>query len=88
MEVVCNHCGALKFDGETPEMFCNFFMNIMHACVQVRQFETTLERVPNYEYKAVIKADERPAGTYEHTFNAATIDEVAILIVGENLETR
>lgn len=53
-----------------------------------------LERVPNDDYKVAIKADKRPAttmcqmGTHERTFNVPTIDEVAILIVGEQLEIR
>ncbi|XP_041449946.1 uncharacterized protein LOC121404477 [Drosophila obscura] len=53
----------------------------------VRLFKTALERMPSDDYKVVIRADKRPAGTHERTFNAPTIDEVAILIVGENLET-
>ncbi|XP_034140605.1 uncharacterized protein LOC117591447 [Drosophila guanche] len=51
-------------------------------------FMTALERMPSDDYKVVIRADKRPAGTHERTFNAPTINEVAILIVGENLETR
>lgn len=54
----------------------------------IRLFKTALERMPNDDYKVVIRADKRPAGTHERTFNAPTIDEVAILVVGENLETR
>jgi hypothetical protein len=44
--------------------------------------------MPKNDYKVVIRADKQPAGTHERTFNAPTIDEVAILIVGENVETR
>ncbi|CAH0404710.1 unnamed protein product [Chilo suppressalis] len=44
--------------------------------------------MPNDNYKIVIIADKRTSGTHERTFNAQAIDEVAILIVGENLETR
>lgn len=54
----------------------------------VRLFKTALERMPNDDYKVVIRADKRPAGTHERTFNAPIIDEVAILIVGENLDSR
>lgn len=53
----------------------------------VRLFKSALERMPNDDYKVVIRADKRPSGTHERTFNATTIDEVAILIVGENLES-
>lgn len=54
----------------------------------VRLFKSALERMPNDNYKVVIRADKRPSGAHERTFNAPTIDEVAILIVGENLEAR
>ncbi|XP_046869079.1 uncharacterized protein LOC124461606 [Drosophila willistoni] len=54
----------------------------------VRLFKSALERMPNDDYKVVIKADKRPSGTHERTFNAPTVDEVAILIVGEQLEKR
>ena len=54
----------------------------------VKLFRTALERMPNNDYKVIIRAGKRPAGTHEPTFNAPTIDEVAILIVGENVGTR
>lgn len=54
----------------------------------VRLFKSALERMPSDDYKVVIKADKRPSGTHEGTFNAPTVDELAILIVGEQLEKR
>ncbi|GFU87081.1 helitron_like_N domain-containing protein [Trichonephila clavipes] len=36
----------------------------------------------------VIRADKRPVGQHERQFNAPTIDEVAIVIVGEEFESR
>ncbi|XP_043865748.1 uncharacterized protein LOC122757508 [Drosophila mojavensis] len=57
-----------------------------HALVKL--FKTALECMPRDDYKVVIRADKTPAGTHERTFNAATIYEVAILIVGESLEAR
>ena len=44
--------------------------------------------MPNNDYNAIIRAVKRPARTHEPTFNAPTIDEIAILIVGENVGTR
>lgn len=35
----------------------------------------------------MIRAEKRPAGNHESRFNAPTLDEVTILIVGKNLET-
>ncbi|GBP96758.1 hypothetical protein EVAR_69015_1 [Eumeta japonica] len=46
----------------------------------VRLFKTALERMPN-DYKIVIRADKRPAGSLERAFNAPTIDEVAIRLL-------
>lgn len=54
----------------------------------VRLFKSALERMPSDDYKVVIKADKWPSGTHERTFNAPTVDEVAILIVGKQLEKR
>lgn len=42
--------------------------------------------MPSDDFKVVIKADKQPSGTHERTFNAPTVDEVAILIVDEQLE--
>lgn len=54
----------------------------------VRLFKTALDRMPSDDYKVLIRADKRPAGTHERQFNAPTIDEVAVVIVGENRESR
>ncbi|GFY56791.1 uncharacterized protein TNIN_474551 [Trichonephila inaurata madagascariensis] len=42
----------------------------------VRLFKSALERMSNDDYKVVIKADKRPSGTHERTFNAPTIDKL------------
>lgn len=39
-------------------------------------------------YKIVIRADKTPAGQHARRFNAPTIDEVVIFVVGENFESR
>ncbi|GBP17937.1 hypothetical protein EVAR_7930_1 [Eumeta japonica] len=54
----------------------------------VQLFKTTIQRMPADDYAVVIKADKRPVGQYERQFNASTIDEVAIVIVGEEFESR
>ncbi|GBP49808.1 ATP-dependent DNA helicase pif1 [Eumeta japonica] len=51
----------------------------------VRLFKTALERMPNDDYEIVIRADKRPARSHERTFNAPTIDKVAVLVVGEKI---
>ena len=47
----------------------------------IRLFKTALDRMPSDDYKVVIRADKRPAGTHERQFNAPTIDEVAIIVL-------
>ncbi|GFY38801.1 putative DNA helicase [Trichonephila inaurata madagascariensis] len=89
MDVVCEYCGALKFSGETPGLCC-FSGKVKLPLLTPPpepMFKSALERMPNDDYKVVIKADKRPSGTHERTFNTPTIDEVTILIAGEQLET-
>ncbi|RCN34815.1 hypothetical protein ANCCAN_19329 [Ancylostoma caninum] len=54
----------------------------------VRLFKTSLERMPTDEFKVVIRADKRPAGEHERRFNAPTVNEVAVVIVGEDVDRR
>ena len=49
---------------------------------------TPLDRMPSDNHKIVIKADKTTSGQHARRFNAPTIDEVAIVIPGENLENR
>ncbi|GBP75982.1 hypothetical protein EVAR_32233_1 [Eumeta japonica] len=54
----------------------------------VALFKTVLDHMPSDNHKIVIKADKTPTGQHIRRFNAPTIDEVAIVIVGENVENR
>ncbi|XP_050065299.1 uncharacterized protein LOC126554253, partial [Aphis gossypii] len=51
-------------------------------------FKTALDLMPSDNHKIVIRADKTPTGQHTRRFNAPTIDEVAIVVVGENLESR
>ncbi|XP_076272198.1 uncharacterized protein LOC143203777 [Rhynchophorus ferrugineus] len=51
-------------------------------------FKTALDLMPSDNHKIAIRADKTPAGQHTRRFNAPTIDEVAIVVVGENLESR
>ncbi|XP_073513990.1 uncharacterized protein [Phyllobates terribilis] len=44
--------------------------------------------MPNDDYKVVIRADKTPQGEHQRHFNAPTFDEVAILIVGNDFQSR
>ncbi|CAG5025120.1 unnamed protein product [Parnassius apollo] len=49
-------------------------------------FKIALDWVPSDSH--VIRADKTPAGEHTKRFNSPTIGEVAVVIVGENLESR
>lgn len=54
----------------------------------IRLFTTALDRMPSDDFKIVIRADKRPTGEHERRYNAPQIEEVAIVIVGEEFESR
>lgn len=54
----------------------------------VRLFKTALEDMPSDDHTIIIRADKRPTGSHERQFNAPTVDEIAVVIVGENVESR
>lgn len=51
-------------------------------------FKNALDRMLTDDHQIVIKADKRPNGAHERQYNAPTIDEVAIIVVGEQMESR
>jgi hypothetical protein len=54
----------------------------------VRLFRIALEQMPADNYAVVVRADKIPVGQHERQYNAPTIDEVAIVIVGEEFNSR
>ncbi|XP_062541344.1 uncharacterized protein LOC134209376 [Armigeres subalbatus] len=44
--------------------------------------------MPSDNHKIVIHADKTPVGEHARRFNAPTVDDIAIIIVGENLPSR
>jgi hypothetical protein len=62
--------------------------HFLHTNVYVPLFKTALGRMPTDDYKVVIRADKTPTGEHRHRFNAPTLDEVAIAMVGNDFGTR
>jgi hypothetical protein len=56
--------------------------------VLTKTFKTSLERMPTDAYKVVLRADGRPAGEHERRFNAPQVDEVAVVISGDEFDQR
>lgn len=54
----------------------------------VRLFQTALDQMPSDEYAIVIRADKTPPGEHARRFNAPTMDEVAIVIIGDEFNSR
>ncbi|XP_063931152.1 uncharacterized protein LOC135143203 [Zophobas morio] len=54
----------------------------------VNMFKIALDRMPSDSHNIIIRADKTPAGEHTRRFNSHTIDEVAVVIVGENLQSR
>ena len=63
--------------------------NLLHEHNElVRLFKIALDTMYTDDHKIVIRADKRPAGGHARQFNAPTINEVAVVIVGENVDSR
>ncbi|UYV78242.1 hypothetical protein LAZ67_16000650 [Cordylochernes scorpioides] len=78
-----------KFNSSTNQEIVSILQNLLDQHNElVRLFKTAIERMPTDDYVVVIRADKTPAGQHERRFNAPTIDEVAILIVGEEFNSR
>ncbi|XP_026467790.1 uncharacterized protein LOC113371378 [Ctenocephalides felis] len=54
----------------------------------VNLFKVALDRMPSDSHNIVIRADKTPAGEHAGRFNSPTIDEVAIVVVGEYMQSR
>lgn len=63
--------------------------NLFHEHNELVQlFKIALDRMPSDNHKIVIRADKTPAGQHARRFNSPTIDDVAIVIVGDEFQSR
>ena len=54
----------------------------------VRLFKTAIDWMPTDTHKIVISADKTPPGQHVRRYNSPTIDEVAIVMVGDQFLPR
>ncbi|XP_055924623.1 uncharacterized protein LOC129956714 [Argiope bruennichi] len=54
----------------------------------IRLFKRVSPRLQNDNYQIVIKADKVPLGEHAGRFNAPTVDEVAVIMVGDPVDRR
>lgn len=63
--------------------------NLLHEHNElVRLLKTALDTMHSDDNKIIIRADKRPSGSHARQFNAPTINEVAVVIVSENVASR
>ncbi|UYV64029.1 hypothetical protein LAZ67_2006361 [Cordylochernes scorpioides] len=73
----------------TKPHIVNILQDMLHRHnPYVHLFKASIEKMPSPDYKFVIMADKAPPGHHPRTFNAPTINEVAIVIVQENCDRR
>lgn len=78
-----------RYNPGTTQRIIASLQNMFHERNElVRLFKTAEDMMPADDYAIVIKADKTPAGQHQRRYNAPTIDEVAIVIVGEQFEAR
>lgn len=83
---VNQRCGINK---ATKREIVESLQNLFHEHNElIKLFKTAIEQMPSDNHKIVIRADKTPVGQHARRFNAPTIDEVAIVIVGEQFESR
>ncbi|XP_049317012.1 uncharacterized protein LOC125779785 [Bactrocera dorsalis] len=54
----------------------------------IKLFTISLERMPTDDHSIITQADKRPTGTHERQYNAPTVSEISVVVVGENLQSR
>lgn len=54
----------------------------------IKIFKTSLERMPSDNYQIIMKADKNPINEHKGRYNKPTVNEVAIVIVGTEFESR
>ncbi|VDK84485.1 unnamed protein product [Onchocerca ochengi] len=59
-----------------------------HKFLQIAFIQTAIDMMPSDTHKIVIHADKTPAGEHVRRCNAPTMDEVAIIRVGDQFEPR
>lgn len=82
-----NHRCSL-INGLNREIIANL-QKMLHAKNHLIQlFKYALESMPTDDYKIVIKADKTPKNHHKKCFNAPTINEIAIIMVNNDSNSR
>lgn len=85
-EEVDQRCAAIN--GTKREIISNLQRLFHQHNHLVQLFKVTLDRMPSDDYKVIIRADKTPSGEHERRFNAPTMNEVAVVMVGTEFDRR
>lgn len=54
----------------------------------IKLFKYALDQMPSDDHQVFIRADRTPAGEHKRRFNAPSVEEIAVVIVGSEFERR
>ncbi|KAL4098553.1 hypothetical protein QTP88_023139 [Uroleucon formosanum] len=92
----------IYFVGEEVQLRCSLYPEVKQALVKqlqnmlhtenkyIRELKTTIDNASqnNTNFQVVIHADRKPANGHKGCYNAATTNEIALVIVGQQFEKR
>ncbi|GIY75899.1 hypothetical protein CDAR_250161, partial [Caerostris darwini] len=92
MDQICRYCQALKFRYEPPGMCCSLgkvvLLNLLSPPEPLQLLLAVSPQLRNDNLQIVIRADKTPSGEHAGRFSAPTVEEVAIIMVGDPVDNR
>ncbi|GIY18369.1 helitron_like_N domain-containing protein [Caerostris darwini] len=92
MDQICRYCQALKFRYEPPGMCCSLGKVVLlplHSPLEpLQSLLAASPQLRNDNLQIVIRADKTPSEEHAGRFNAPTVEEVAIIMVGDPVDNR
>ncbi|GIY33960.1 hypothetical protein CDAR_571401 [Caerostris darwini] len=92
MDQICRYCQALKFRYEPPGMCCSLgkvvLLPLLSPPEPLQSLLAVSPQLRNDNLQIVISADKTPSGEHAGRFNAPTVEEVAIIMVGDPVDNR
>jgi len=79
-------CGVIE--GVRQELVTELQSMLHKTNSIINSFKTALEQTPSEEMRVAIHADRVPSGKHQGRFNAPQVDEVAVVIVGQEFNQR
>lgn len=79
----------LEYSNELRHEIISNLQEILHKHNKlVKIFKYAIEKLPEKEYQIVLKADKIPDGYHKKRFNEPLVDEIAVIMVGDECDGR